>query len=128
MTGSNAACGTGAAGATVTGLCCVGAAPVVGAFSALGLGFLVNDVILIPLLVVSLAVAVWGLWRGTRAHGRRAPLIAGAAGSVLALAGIFLWIPATYLGLAAVVAVAFWNAALLHRGGRPAPEGGVGGS
>ena len=38
-----------------------------------GLGFLVNDAVLIPLLVLFLSVTLWGLYLGKRHHGSWMP-------------------------------------------------------
>ncbi len=38
-------------GSVVVGACCLGLAPVIAAFTAMGAGFLINDAMLIPLLV-----------------------------------------------------------------------------
>lgn len=46
-------------------LCCA-SLPVVGAPAAIGLSFLRTDVILLPLLAVSVAVALWGRASGAR--------------------------------------------------------------
>lgn len=43
-------------------LCCAGAAPVLGLLSAIGLGLLINDAVLIPLLLLALGATGWGLW------------------------------------------------------------------
>jgi hypothetical protein len=45
-------------GSILAALCCLGVAPIIGALSALGLSFLVNDLILIPLLVFFLGARV----------------------------------------------------------------------
>jgi hypothetical protein len=44
--------------------------------SAIGLGFLLTDAILVPMLAVFLAVTLYGLWNGFRRHGSRVPLTA----------------------------------------------------
>ena len=49
--------------------------------SAVGLGFLVNDAVPIPLLVLFLLVTPWGLYLGKRHHGRWMPVFIGAAGA-----------------------------------------------
>ena len=104
----------GSLGATVAALCCAGVPAVLGALSASGLGFLVNDLILLPLVFLSLGLALWGLWRGTERHGLRAVLVLGAVGAVLLVAGIFLG-PLVYAGVAAMLAAAAWNAVALRR-------------
>ncbi|MDP9477809.1 MAG: MerC domain-containing protein [Actinomycetota bacterium] len=105
----------GSLGATVAALCCAGVPAVfLAALSAVGLGFLVNDAILLPLTVLALGVALWGLWRGTARHGLRGILVLGGIGAVLLVVGIFLY-PLVYVGVAAMLGAAAWNAVALHR-------------
>ncbi len=59
----------GSLGATVAALCCAGVPAFLGALSAAGLGFLVNDLVLLPLVLVSLGVALWGLGGARYATG-----------------------------------------------------------
>lgn len=54
----------GPAGAVLPALCCAGTPIIVGALTATGLAFLRKDAILWPLMLVSLAIALWGFWRG----------------------------------------------------------------
>lgn len=82
----------------------------IGALSAVGLGFLINDAVLIPLLVVALSLTGWGLFQGRRCHGRNAIPVLGIGGSVVAVGGLFWWIPVAFAGFAAVVAAGVWNA------------------
>jgi hypothetical protein len=63
----------GPLGSIVTALCCLSVAPVVGALAAAGLGFLLRDSILIPLLAFFLAVTIWSLRRERQLHGRAGP-------------------------------------------------------
>ncbi len=104
----------GSLGATVGALCCAGVPAVLGALSAAGLGFLVNDAILLPLVVVSLGVALWGLGRGTARHGLRGVLVLGWVGALLLMVGIFLY-PLVYAGIAAMLGAAVWNTVALRR-------------
>lgn len=99
----------GVVGSLVSLLCCAGVAPVLGVLSAIGLGFVLTDAILIPLLVASLGVTLWGLRQGRRCHGRASPLTLGLVGSIAAVAGVFAWIPLAFAGLAAVLAAGIWN-------------------
>jgi len=85
-----------------------------GVLSAAGLGFLVNDAILLPLVVLALGVALWGLWRGMARHGSRGVLLLGGVGAVLLMVGIFLY-PLVYAGVAAMLGAAVWNTAALRR-------------
>jgi mercuric ion transport protein len=104
----------GSLGATVAALCCAGVPAVLGVLSAAGLGFLVNDAILLPLVALALGVALWGLWRGTERHGSRGALLLGGVGAVLLVLGIFLY-PLVYAGVAAMLGAAVWNTAALRR-------------
>lgn len=106
---TNRATGAGLAGSFVALLCCAGVAPVLGLLTSIGLGFLLKDAVLIPLLGMALAITLWGLWQGRRCHGRSAPLLLGGVASVVSLGGLFLWAPLAFLGFAAVFAAGLWN-------------------
>jgi mercuric reductase len=112
----NRATAAGLAGSFVALLCCAGVAPVLGLLTSIGLGFLLKDAVLIPLLAVALAVTLWGLWQGRRCHGRSAPLWLGAVASVVTLGGLFVWVPLAFLGFAVVFAAGFWNVATSVQG------------
>lgn len=104
----------GLAGSSFALLCCAGVAPVLGLLSAVGLGFLIHDAVLVPLLAVALGVTVWGLWQGRRCHGRAAALRLGLAGAALTVGGLFLWVPLAFIGFAAVVLASIWNFRLVR--------------
>lgn len=107
----------GILGATFTALCCLGISAVVGAVSAVGLGFLINDAVLLPMLIAFLALTVWGLVSGWRRHGRPGALTLGAIAAVALLVSSF-FIPQpglAYTSIAALVAASVWNAAALYR-------------
>ena len=104
----------GSVGATVAALCCAGVPAVLGTLSASGLGFLVNDLILLPLVVLALGLALWGLGRGAARHGLRGVLVLGWVGAVLLAVGIFLY-PLVYTGVAAMLGAAVWNTVALRR-------------
>ena len=58
-------------------LCCLGFPALVAILSAIGLGFLINDDILWPLMIVFLLLAILGLVLGMRHHGSPWALIVG---------------------------------------------------
>ena len=58
----------GPIGSIFAALCCLGFAPALAALSAVGLGFLINDLVLIPLLVLFLGTTIWGLHRDRARH------------------------------------------------------------
>ena len=111
----------GLVGSSFALLCCAGVAPVLGLLSALGLGFLIHDAVLVPLLAVALGVTVWGLWQGRRYHGRASALRLGLGGAALTVGGLFLWVPLAFLGLAAVVLASIWNLRLVRARASPSP-------
>ena len=63
----------GAFGAIVAALCCAGTPLIVAALAATGLSALRKDAILWPVMLLSLAVAIWGYWQGHRVHHASAP-------------------------------------------------------
>ena len=104
----------GVLGSAFAALCCAGTPLIVSALAALGLSFLRRDAILWPLMFASLAVGLWGFWRGRLVHGSSAPLILAAAGAVALVSGVVLvhGFPARQLiwsGAAALVAATVWN-------------------
>jgi len=106
----------GVLGAVFAALCCAGTPVIVSALAMLGLSFLRSDRILWPLMLASLAVALWGFWKGRRMHGSAGPLLVGFLGAACLTAGVIFvhGFPAKELiGLGAVslVAAAGWNTA-----------------
>lgn len=99
-------------------LCCAGVPAVLGALSAAGVGFLVNDLILFPLLALFLGLGLWGLRDGVRRHGLRAVLVLGGVGAVLMVAGILLQPLIIYAGAALMIAASVWNMLVLRRAHR----------
>jgi mercuric ion transport protein len=78
----------GAGGSVFAALCCLGTPAIVAVVSAVGLGFLLRDAILIPLLVAFLLATVAGLYLGIRHHRRRAAFAIGVVGALVTLVGI----------------------------------------
>jgi hypothetical protein len=79
--------------------------------STLGLGFLVSERVLAPLigvfLVLGLATVAWS----TRSHRRLGPLVITIIGSAAVVAGRLIWsVPAVlYGGVVLLVGAALWN-------------------
>jgi mercuric ion transport protein len=107
----------GIGGALFAALCCLGFPALVSIVSAIGLGFLINDTILMPLLGISLLVTLAGLYLGVRHHGSWLAFVIGAA-SALALF-IFMTVAMNkvfaYISIAGVVAASFLNVWLRMR-------------
>jgi mercuric ion transport protein len=80
----------GIGGAAFAALCCLGFPALLALVSAAGLGFLMNDTVLLPLLAVSLLLTLWGLYSGTRHHHRWSAFGIGIAGALLIALSVFL--------------------------------------
>jgi mercuric ion transport protein len=78
----------GVVGSLFAALCCLGFPALVSILSAIGLGFLINDAILIPLLLVFLAASLVGLAFGVRHHHRPWALVLGAASAIVLFVAI----------------------------------------
>jgi mercuric ion transport protein len=105
----------GSIGSALAALCCGGVPVVLGVISAVGLGFLINDMILLPLVALSLGVAFWGLGRGVSRHRSPSVVVLGGEGAVFMVAGIFTQPLVIYTGIAALIGAALWNALVLQR-------------
>jgi mercuric ion transport protein len=92
-------------------LCCLGAPAVVSIVASIGLGFLIKDAILLPLMVLFLLVTVIGLYLGYRAHRRVWPLILGIVSSLVALFFLFVHTVTVmaYLAMASLVLASILN-------------------
>ena len=80
----------GALGAIAAALCCAGTPLIVAALAATGLSALRRDAILWPIMLVSLAVALWGYWQGHRLHRAWGPLTVGVLGAVSLALGVIV--------------------------------------
>lgn len=115
----------GVLGATFAALCCAGIPFIVAGLAALGLSFLRKDPILWPLMIVSLLIALWGFWQGSRFHGNRSPLILASVASVVLLAGVifvhgFPAMEMIWSSIAALLLATGWNLWLRHLAGKRA--------
>lgn len=108
---SQVASGAGVLAAVFAALCCAGIPVIVGALSAVGLSFLRQDAILLPLLIVSLLIAIWGLAKGQPLHGSVWPLILGSAGGIALIAAITVFRPLLWPGAALILIAMIWNIA-----------------
>ena len=109
----------GIGGSVFAALCCLGFPALLSILSAIGLGFIVNDAILIPLLLLFLAVTLLGLYLGTRHHHEPWALILGGL-SALAIAVVFLGLAPSrivaYAGMTGLVVASILNVWLETRG------------
>jgi mercuric ion transport protein len=116
----------GVIGAAITALCCLGIPAVLSVVAALGLRFLINDAVLAPILVASLALVVWGLARGYYRHRNWLPVALGVAASIALLSASLAWPsrPVAYASIGVLVIASFANVVALRRSQRiaDAPE------
>jgi mercuric ion transport protein len=108
----------GVGGSLFAALCCLGFPALLAIVSAVGLGFLIHDAVLIPMLVGFLALTLYGLYHGMRRHGNRLALGVGIAAAIVLSASIWFGSSiAAGLGIAALIASSLLNA---RRTARPA--------
>src|ERR1017187_3517790 len=116
--------GAGAAGAIIAALCCAGTPIIVSALAATGLSFVRRDAILWPLMLASLAVAIWGFWQGRALHRKAGPLVLGILGAVSLACGVMVVhgppaMEMIYGGAAALVVATVWNVSARRRQAGP---------
>ena len=104
----------GVLGAIVAALCCAGTPLIVSALAVAGLSSLRRDAILWPIMLGSLAVALWGFWQGQRFHHNPRPLLLGALGSVALAGGVIVVhgppaMTMIYGGAALLIGATAWN-------------------
>lgn len=106
----------GVVGSFIAAACCLGLPAVLAIFTALGLGFLINDAMLRPLIVISVVVTLAGLSFCYRVHWRPWPLVFAAVSGIALY--FFLYIhpkPASYLSIGGLVAASVLNIILRRK-------------
>ena len=105
----------GLGGAVVTSLCCLGAPVLVAAVAGLGMGFLLTDLVLLPLVVVFLVLMVYGSYQSRARHRKAYPLRLTAILAVVLIPTFFVSAVMAYvillglLGMVAIDAVLAWR-------------------
>ncbi len=79
----------GVGGSIFAALCCLGFPALLSLLSAIGLGFLINDAILLPLLAVFLLLTIAGLAMGMRYHHKPWAFVLGILSTVTLALFIF---------------------------------------
>ena len=100
--------------AVFAAFCCAGFPFILAGLAAVGLTSIRRDAILLPLMTVSLLVALWGFWKGSRIHHQSGALVVAVLGAVSLFSGVVLvhGFPARQLiwvGAIALIAAAVWN-------------------
>jgi len=89
-------------------LCCAGTAVLLSFLSGLGLGFLINDVILFPVLFLSFGVVLYSLHTNKKDHGKQKPFYVALGSMVLILMGIFYPL-IIWLGIIGLISTTVWD-------------------
>ena len=90
----------GVLGSIFAALCCVGTPALLAFLASIGLGFMIHDVVLIPLLVVFLVITGYGLAASKKRHGRNEPLIVFGFSAALILTALWFSTLGVIIGLA----------------------------
>lgn len=125
----------GTLGAILVALCALGVPPLPAMLARLRLAFLLHDPVLLPLLLLFLGAAVWGIRReagrepeaerGPKATKRRkaGPLALAVAAAALVAGGLWLTPSAVALGLVLLASASAWSRLrALREGGAAGPR------
>ena len=99
----------GIGGSLFSALCCLGFPALLSLLSAISLGFLINDAILLPLLGIFLVITLWGLYFGMPRHGQPWALLLAAISSLILFVFLFINPIIAYLGIAGLIAAGLLN-------------------
>ena len=99
----------GMLGSIFAALCCIGTPALLALLTSLGAGFLIRDVILVPLLVVFLGVSLWGVHRSVGRHGNRVPRTVAVVSSVVIMVTVWFSPSFVLLGVAGLIVASVWD-------------------
>ncbi|TAM79745.1 MAG: MerC domain-containing protein [Acidobacteria bacterium] len=107
----------GIVGSFVAAACCLGLPAIVSIIAAVGLGFLIKDAILLPLMIVFLAVTLIGLFLGYRVHRQPWALLLGGISSIATFFFIFVHTVklAAYIAIVGLVLAGVLNVLLSRK-------------
>ncbi len=96
-------------GTLLASLCCLGVSIVIAPLTAIGLGFIINDLILLPLVLVFLLITLWGLYAGWKQHGLLLPFFLGIFAAALLIPSFFISAYFSSFLLVLLLAATIWN-------------------
>ena len=99
----------GLGGSIFAALCCLGFPALLSILSAIGLGFLINDAILLPLLGIFLVITLWGLFSGIRHHGKPQAFWIGLMSSFILFVFLFINPIISYVGVVGLIVAVVLN-------------------
>lgn len=105
----------GIGGSIFAALCCLGFPALLSLLGAIGLGFLINDAILLPLLAIFLVVTLGGLFAGMRHHGQPWAFGLGLLSALVLFVFLFINTAIAYIGLVGLIVAGGLNIWLRSR-------------
>lgn len=81
----------GVLASAVAAMCCIGVPIMLSALASLGLTFLRDDRLLLPVMIVGLGVSLRSLWQERQSQRGSLPIALGLAGAGGILTGVFVW-------------------------------------
>lgn len=112
----------GVVGSAVAAACCLGVPVVLTAMGTIGLGFLINDAVLMPIFLGFVGLNLWLLWRSPGRGVDRRPFRLGVIGGSIGAGTLWLLVTGLYplpwapfAGLALVVLAGVWDIAARAR-------------
>lgn len=105
---------TGTGGIIATALCCLGMPAMIGFVSAIGLGFLINDFVLFPLLALFLGLKIYSSYKNKQRHKNKYPFMITLISAFILFPS--LWIPvAGYIVVGVILIAAIWDVILIKK-------------
>ena len=102
--------------ASIATACCLGISAIIAAVTAIGLGFLIRDVYLFPIFVISVLFSLWILFRSCRRHKNLLPFWLGLLGGIVGMGALGFMITGMYampwliyVGLIFLVIASIWD-------------------
>ena len=99
----------GMPGSIFAALCCIGTPAALAFLTSIGLGFIINDAILIPALIGFLALTGYGLAASKKRHGRKEPLMIFGASAALIVITVWFSAIGVIVGLVGLVGSTVMN-------------------
>lgn len=104
----------GGIGGVFTGLCCAGFPIVLAFLSGIGLGFLINDFILFPILFIALGFMFYAMHYNKKHHLSMNPIYLAILSTAILIIGIFLG-NIIWLGIIGLIISTIWDYSLIRR-------------
>lgn len=105
---------SGSFASTFAALCCAGTPIMLAFLTGIGLGFLINDFILFPILFISLGFMYYSLNYNKKKHLSTKPIYTAIIGTILILVGIFVQ-PIIWFGVIGLFISTIWDYTLVRK-------------